>query len=86
MNQHLKDAKNLLSLADGREGPEDARHATQLVIARALISIAESLDKLADTQEEAFVQSGFSFGHMSSRDEPEPDPREDYDDGIPSPF
>lgn len=69
MNQHLKDARNLLNLADGREGPEDARHATQLVIARALISIAESLDKLTDVHEEALVQSGFSFGHMSSQTE-----------------
>lgn len=51
MNQHLKDARNLLNLADGREGPEDARHATQLVIARALISIAESLEKLVEAKE-----------------------------------
>jgi hypothetical protein len=41
----------LLNLADGREGPEDAGHATQLVIARALISIAESLEKLVEAKE-----------------------------------
>lgn len=51
MNEYLKEARSLLSLADGREGPEDAHHATQLVIARALMSIAESLAELVDAQE-----------------------------------
>jgi hypothetical protein len=42
----LKEAVSLLDLADGREGPEDARHATQLVIARALVVIAQELRAL----------------------------------------
>ena len=53
MDEYLQDAKNLLNLADGREGPKDAQHATQLVIARALISIAGSLAILAALQEVA---------------------------------
>lgn len=53
MDEHLKDAVRLLHLADGREGPVDAQHATQLVIARALISIAKSLEALAESQQVA---------------------------------
>jgi hypothetical protein len=42
----LSEAISLLDLADGREGPEDARHAVQLVIARALVVIAQELRRM----------------------------------------
>jgi hypothetical protein len=42
----LTEAIGLLDLADGREGPEDARHAAQLVIARALVVIAQELRQM----------------------------------------
>ena len=51
MSEHLKYAKSLLSLAEGREGPIDVHHATQLIIASALISIAGSLEIIAEQVE-----------------------------------
>jgi hypothetical protein len=42
----LSEAIGWLDIADGREGPEDARHATQLVMARALVVIAQELRQM----------------------------------------
>jgi hypothetical protein len=54
----LSEAIGWLDIADGREGPEDARHATQLVMARALVVIAQELRRLNEREdaEEAYQE------------------------------
>jgi hypothetical protein len=52
MNDLLKEAENILKLADGREGPVDEKHAALLVIARALLVIAQELRKSNEQEDD----------------------------------
>ncbi|MBE2222714.1 MAG: hypothetical protein IAF02_14295 [Anaerolineae bacterium] len=51
MTNFIQEARNLIELGTGREGPESNEHATQLGIAYCLLSIAKSLDSMAQLAE-----------------------------------
>jgi len=51
MSNALDEARSLLALGQGREGPETLPDVVQCAIASALIAIAEGMEKMIEYQE-----------------------------------